>query len=480
MMMKITALLLLVFVPVGAAPPPLAARIRTLIQRSPAARTAFWGIEVRDLSTGAPIFRMNDDHFFVPASNTKLFTSALALTRLGADYRVHTTVMSASAPDSAGRIAGDLTLVGAGDANLSGRVIPYDVNAEKGDPLTALSDLAQQLWDHGVRRVDGDIVGDDTAFLWEPYGSGWGLEDPIGADGAPISALCVNDNTVAMNVVGNQISFDPPLPVFTIENRLQVFEGAMEKVHVDRLPGSTLLRLWGAVPPSYVGDPIHLAVDDPARYAALALMEALTRKGITVSGKAVAHHALPGTKPPEIPASAPIVLAERQSPPLIDDLRVTDKVSQNLHAEMLLRLVGHGDRHEGLDALQQFLDEAGIEREQYFFQDGSGLSRRNVVTPHAIVALLTYMAKSPVAAEWTSLLPIAGVDGSLRMRFIKTRAQGRVTAKTGTLSHTSALSGYATRRSGRRFVFTIIVNNYNGAPSEIRDTMDKICSLLVD
>ena len=477
-MPKWIALFLLLLVPASSAPPPLATRIRALIQRSPIARTAFWGIEVRDLATGAAVYRLNDDHFFVPASNTKLFTTALALSRLGPDYRIHTTVTAEAAPDAQGRIAGDLTLMGAGDANLSGRVIPYDVNAEKGDPLTAIQDLAAQLYQHGVRHIDGDVIGDDTAFLWEPYGQGWGIDDPLGTDGAPVSALCVNDNSITMNVLASSISFDPPLPAFTIENRIQVIEGGTNGVHVNRLPGSNVLQIWGAVPPSYAGQTFHLAVDDPARYAALALIEAMTRQGITVGGKAVAHHALPGVKLPD--RSPQTVLAERQSPPLIDDLRVTDKVSQNLHAEMLLRLVGQGNRRAGLEALQQFLEEAGVDPEQVGFQDGSGLSRRNLVTPHAIVTLLTYMAKSPLAESWTSLLPIAGVDGSLHARFEKTRAKGRLVGKTGSLSHTSALSGYATRRNGRRLVYSVIVNNYNGPASEIHDTIDRICSLMVE
>ncbi len=464
---------------------PLGARIRAVIEKSPLARSAFWGIEVADLQTGVSLFRWNADHLFVPASNTKLFTTALALQKLGADYKIKTVVTAPLAPDATGHITGNLVLIGAGDANLSGRVIPYAADAEKGDPLTAMQDLALQLFQHGVREIDGDVIGDDTAFEWEPYAPGWGLDDPFGADGAPASALSVNDNVVVLSVnpgalLGGpvQITFDPPIPVFQVENRATTAMDREHGIHVERQPGSGTVVVWGTIAP---GDPeqrFSLAVDDPARYAALSLVNAMNRQGIVVNGRAAAKHWQWGLPKPT--AEPGVVLAERTSPPLLEDLRVTDKVSQNLHAEMLLRIVGQGSRKEGLNQLKQFLSEAEIEDQDYSFRDGSGLSRHNLVTPHAVVALLSYMAKSPFAEQWKTLLPIAGVDGSLRARFTQSRAKGRLTGKTGTLTHASALSGYVTERNGRQLVYTVLVNNYNGTSYDIREVIDKIGSLLVN
>ena len=474
--MKLAALILLSAVPVVAATAPLAKRINALIEASPAARTAFWGIEAHDLNSRRTLILRNQNHFFVPASNTKLFTTALALSRLGAGFRVETLVTAAALPDAQGQITGPLTLVGAGDANLSGRPIPYDVAAEKLDPLTAMRDLAQQLFAKGVRSVAGDVIGDDTRFVYEPYGPGWGVDDPATSDGTPVSALAVNDNSISLLIEPTRLTFTPALAPFSVENR--IIPGLTKEIHVTRDAGSATLRLWGTMPADDTGETESLGVDDPARYAALALIAALQSQGIAVSGTAIAKHRYPGD--PFVSQTAGVTLASRPSPLLLDDLRVTNKVSQNLHAEMLLRLVGQGSRQEGLKALTEFVSQTGIDPEEYAFYDGSGMSRLNVVTPHAIVRLLTYMAESPLAAEFASLLPVAGVDGSLRLRFAKSVAKGKVFAKTGSLSHTTALSGYAVRKNGHRVIFSIMVNNYKGPAAPIRETVDRICALLVE
>ena len=153
--------------------PPAGARIAAILRSTPAAQRAFWGIEVVEAATGARLFATNPAHLFLPASNAKLFTTALALTRLGPDYRFETSVRAEITPDAAGRLAGDLRLVGGGDPMLSARVIPYQRGPTTGDPLQAIDALAAQVADAGVRRIDGNIVGDDTAYVWEPYPEGW-------------------------------------------------------------------------------------------------------------------------------------------------------------------------------------------------------------------------------------------------------------------------------------------------------------------
>jgi len=467
----------------------LAKEIERLLTASPAAKTAFWGIDVADLATGKALYRLNADHFFVPASNTKLFTTALALSRLGPAFTFQTRVLADAAPDGEGRIAG-LRLVGGGDPNLSGRALPYRMNAPKGDPLTAIEDLAAQVAAAGVKRVAGDIVGDDTWYAWQPYAAGWGLEDPESDDGPPISALTVNDNIFTLNVNPGQragdsavLSLVPAIEFFRIDNRVvTTAAGGERRIRYSRLPGSYDLHLWGEMPVRAKEIDLLMAVEDPARYAAMALRAALEERGIAVEGEAVSRHAWPGET---VVAPDGIELARRISAPLIEDLRVTDKVSQNLHAELALRAVakarqGVGSFEAGREEMKTFLAELGIAPESYNFNDGSGLARLNLVTPAAVLKLLRFMYGGPQREDWLSMLPVGGKDGTLSNRFGDSPGAGRVFAKTGSLSHVSALSGYIHRKDGRWAVFSILVNNYNAPAAEVRGVMDRICNLVVE
>jgi D-alanyl-D-alanine carboxypeptidase/D-alanyl-D-alanine-endopeptidase (penicillin-binding protein 4) len=460
-------------------PPALDAQIQAILA-VPAAKDAFWGIEIRDLKADKIIYSQNADHFFVPASNTKLFTTALALTRLGPDYRFHTRVLLS------GR---DLVLAGAGDPNLSGRTLPYEPNLPDPAPLAAINQLADEIVAHGIRRIQGNIIGDDTAFVYEPYPPGWGLTDTYDDDGPPVSAICVDDNVAKLQIVPAladgalvETEWQLPFELFRVDNALLTDGDARREIHYQRLPGSREIRIWGSVPPDGEIAPLPLAVDDPARFAAQALKEALARRGVICDGVAIARHQLPGAPPLDPLPGEPI--AERVSVPLVEVARVVDKVSQNLHAEILLRdvalrLNGKGSRQAGLDALAEFLQGAGIGPDDYHFSDGSGLSRYNIVTPHAIATLLEYMAASPVHEQWIGLLPIGGVDGSLRLRFRGLRLHGEIHAKTGSLSHVSALSGYVVRDDGSMLAFSILVNNYGAPTTVIRDVIDKIGAALL-
>ncbi|MGP8245665.1 MAG: D-alanyl-D-alanine carboxypeptidase/D-alanyl-D-alanine-endopeptidase [Bryobacteraceae bacterium] len=483
-------LLALAFAPALSAA-DLAGRIDKLLADSPAAEAAFWGVEIRDLKTGELLYSKNQDKFFVPASNTKLFTIALALNRLGPNYTFETRVQAGAAPDSAGLVAGDLRLVGGGDPDLSARSIPYAPGPVTGNPLAAIEDLAGQAVAHGVRRVAGGIVGDDTRYVWEPYGESWSIGDPQFEYGAPVSALTVNDNAFVLRVlpgprVGDpaELELDPPLEYYTIDNRvLTVPRGGPRQVHFERLPGSFHVDLWGTLPVASAPDDLELGIEDPALYAALAFRKALEERGVTVDGEARAQHRYPTWSDPA--AAAWVELARRTSPPLLEDLKITAKVSQNLHAEMALRAVGLARRGEGslkagLAELKDFLASAGISPDGYSLSDGSGLARSNLVTPATVVRLLRYMYDSPLRDAWLDLLPLGGEDGTLMSRFTDGPAKSRIRAKTGSLSHVSALSGYAQPPSGDWLVFSIIVNNAAAPSTQVRGIMDRICTLIVE
>ncbi len=240
---------------------PLAERIERLLAQSPVTRTAFWGIQATSLSTGKTLYELNANRFFVPASNTKLFTTSLALTRLGPGFTFQTRVLAAAAPDAGGRIAGDLRLVGGGDPNLSARAIPYRAGPgaagqNMGDPLAALGDLADQVAARGVHRIDGDIAGDDSWYVWEPFGKGWSIDDPLYDYGAPVSALTVNDNAFTLSILPGArdgdpaaIALNPAVEYYSIDNRIRtVAAGGERRVHYTRAPGSMTLELWGTIP----------------------------------------------------------------------------------------------------------------------------------------------------------------------------------------------------------------------------------------
>jgi len=486
----------------------LAESIDRLIASSPAARSAFWGIQIVDLGSGKTLDQQNPDRSFIPASNAKLFTTALALTRLGPDFTFQTRVMADQAPDAGGRIAGDVRLVGGGDPNLSARAIPYRKGPVTGDPLAALEDLAGQVAARGVVRIDGDIVGDDTWYVWQPYGTGWAIEDPLSDDGPPVSALTVNDNTITLSVhpgaaPGDMaaLALNPPVEFYRLDNRVRtVAAGAERRLHFERAPGSMDALVWGAIPLRDQGQDLLLGIEDPALYAATALRQLLEERGIAVAGRAVARHQYPngvgglGGTTAQAPAPMPMPtpmpdsgfeLARRTSAPLLEDLRITDKVSQNLHAELALRAVARARRNigsfeAGWEEMKAFLEEAGIHPEAYNLLDGSGLSRLNLVTPAAVVQLLRRMFASPARADWISLLPAGGVDGTLSGRFAGNPDAGRIHAKTGSLTHVNALAGYVERRDGRWIAFSMLVNNYNGPAAEIRAVMDRICTLIME
>jgi D-alanyl-D-alanine carboxypeptidase/D-alanyl-D-alanine-endopeptidase (penicillin-binding protein 4) len=492
-------LLLTALPPIVAAAAEPAARIAAFLDASPAARTSFWGVRIVDLERNRVLYERNSNRLFLPASNAKLFTTALALSRLGPDYRFQTRVLADRTPGEDGCVE-SLRLVGGGDPNLSGRAIPYSKDSPPGDPLAAIEDLAAQVAAHGVRCVTADIVGDDTAYVWQPYANGWSIDDPVWDYGAPVSALSVNDNTLSVGVLpGSQatdparIVLTPPVEYYEIDNRVRTgADGGKpeRKIMIDRLPGARQLRIWGALPLHDPGDSEVLGIDDPALYAAYAFRDALARHGIAIRGEARAVHLYPSQagdlKSGPAPEPEPgVEVARRDSAALVEDLRITDKTSQNLHAEMALRAVARarrriGSREAGIAEEQAFLDELGIDRGSYTFADGSGLSRLDMVTPTAVVRLLAHMYGSAAREAWVSLLPVAGQDGTLHARFAGTAQAGRIFAKTGTLSHVAALSGYARRRDGKMLAFSILVNNYNGPAGDLRAAIDRVCALIIE
>lgn len=502
--------------------PPRTLTLKELSRRidklmaDPLLQRGFWGIEVVDADSGQPVYERNSDRLFTPASNTKLFTTATALALLGPDFTVETTVETDGALDAQGKLTGDLLLVGRGDPNLSGRVSPYAQQTERVLPhLRVLEQLADSVVAAGVKEITGEIVGDDSLFAFERYGAGWGQDDLMWSDGAPASALTVNDNVIFLSLTPGEVgaparvTVDPDVSYYTIDNRVTTTapHTGTREIGMNREPGSKRLTIWGSLPADDTGWTQAIAIDDPAEYAALAFREMLTKRGVVVHGEPRAAHLFTSELPlyaldvktagehaehgggaspaPAVSYPTRKVLARLTSRPLRDDIVVINKVSQNLHAELALRQVGKergtsASLESALAAEQAFLLSIGLEEGSFHLYDGSGMSFHDLVSPRAVTTLLRWTQTQPWGELYRESLPVAGLDGSLNDRFRETVARTRVWAKTGTLTDVHCLSGFAETESGRRFVFSVLVNHHGMTGSAAKKVIDHLVELLVD
>jgi D-alanyl-D-alanine carboxypeptidase/D-alanyl-D-alanine-endopeptidase (penicillin-binding protein 4) len=339
--------------------------------------------------------------------------------------------------------------------------------------------------------VDGNVMGDDTRYVWEPQPGGWSSNSATEEYGAPVSALILHDNSFALTLrpaehAGGlaRITLAPQFENFAIDNRVVTTERGERKIEFYRSASGRELHAWGTIPKRDAGYTEELAIGDPALYAAEVLRDALARRGVAIRGGAVARHRFPDESGGTGSAKPEIVLAEHRSPPLIDVLQVVDKVSQNLHAEVMLREVSvaagrGGSREEGLAAMNDFLAGVGIPKADHEFTDGSGLSRATLVTPAAIVKLLTAMNESKYREQWLALLPIGGEDGTLGARFAAHPEARAIHAKTGTLDHVRALSGYADTPHNGRVAFSFLVNNFDGPGAGVTAILDQLALALL-
>ncbi len=480
------------------------ARVESILADSSAGR-ASWGILVADQNTGNPLYALNPEHFFSPASNAKIFTTALALAQLGSDYRFHTTLESNGILGADGRLAGDFILVGRGDPDLSNRKFPYDQQEETYGPVdTVLAEMVDAAVAKGLKEVDGNIVADDSYFPYDPYPAGWNVGDLFFKFGAPVSAIDFNDNSVSVEMrPGASLGAQPAIAVqpeaaagrFGFELTTAA-SGEQSDFAVVRQPGAAFLLLRGSISLGHAPMRTELAMLDPAETAAADLQQLLEARGVAVRGEIrVQHGAPPRTSPSGEPILGPslaatshsansLILAEHVSQPLLEIVRVTNKTSQNLHAELLLRTVGReklgtGSTAAGLKIERDFLTAAGIAHADVILSDGCGLARDDLVTPRAVVALLSYALHQPWGDAFVATLPVAGVDGTLEHRLRNTAAAGVVEAKTGSADHVRALSGYATTGRGEHLVFSIFDNNNPQRGANATTALDAITAAMV-
>lgn len=486
------------------------ARVDAALADSRASK-AFWGILIADRDTGQTLYELNADKFFAPASNAKIFTSALVLSSLPRDFRFHTTLETAGQLGADGRLVGDLILVGHGDPDFSNRKFPYAGKIEREGATDApLAQMVEQAVARGLREVDGDIVADDSYFPYDPYPAGWSVGDLFFTFGAPVSALAFNDNSFSIEVSpavregeAATLLVEPAAAMgsFGYEVNTGPSNGKPD-FSVVRQPGQNFILLRGSIPAGHAPIKLEFAMSDPGEVAAWALKQTLESRGIKVTGGVRVRHSEPprpfdSTVVPSgavtvpgawnadsSPATSRLVLADHISPTLLESISVTNKMSQNLHAELFLRTVarekaGIGSAEAGIWLEQNFLKTIGIAEGDVVLSDGSGLSRDDLVTPRAVVQLLRFISQQPWGADYIATLPIAGVDGTLENRMRDTTASGRVFAKTGSLEHVRAMSGYATTVRDEHLIFTIFGNN-NAHGHEATVTMDAIAVAMVE
>ena len=448
-----------------------------------------WGLVIIDAETGDTLYELNADKYFLPASNMKLFTTALALAKLGPDYRFRTTLETRGAVSPEGVVAGDLFLVGRGDPNLSNRKFPYNLKEEfDGPPEKVLAELADALVAKGVKEIAGDVVGDDSYFPREPYPSGWEIDDMVWEYGASVSAIVVDDNTTTLTLTPGdsagapaQAVVAPATPDFIVQNN--VITSAPETksdLTLTREPNSKIVVIRGTMPARSAPRKLVLAIHDPAEHAATLLTRLLVERGVKVSGAPRSMHIAEAST-----ASPRAVLAEHISVPLGDSVKLVNKISQNLHTEMLLRAAARNTMlwntpDDLMKFPADFYTAAGIAPGDVIQHDASGLSRHDLVTPRAIVALLKYAQTQPWFAPYYASLPVAGVDGTLETVMKNTPSAGRIHAKTGSVEHVRTRSGYADTASGRRLIFSFLSNNQGGTNHEASDALDGLCLAMME
>jgi D-alanyl-D-alanine carboxypeptidase/D-alanyl-D-alanine-endopeptidase (penicillin-binding protein 4) len=472
-------------------------RLLEIVRNSPSLSHAHVGWKFMEADSGKVLSDHESASFFTPASNTKLYTTAAALVRLGVTYQFKTVVKTMGRIEGDGTLTGDLIFVGGGDPNLSGRTVPYTVEKRDEDPLAAVKRLADQIQSRGIRQVQGDVIGDDTRYPFDPYPDGWTIDDATWYYGAPVSALAVNDSSVQVAVLPTQpgepadVYLNPEFGYFVVMNHVITDESAAAHVDISRPPGSNELILSGTIGRTAPKVEEYIAVPDPALFAAEALKAQLEERGISVRGEARAAHrnlssvANPVQEARVVSTPEGTVLASLDSAPLYQIVQVINKVSQNLHAEILLREMalathGVGTLAAALDERTKFLAEAGVDTTLFDFADGSGLARQDLTTPASTVQLLRYMWQRPERDSWLASLPVGGVDGSLRRRFKNVPGAERIHAKTGSLAHVSTLSGYLQTKSGTWIIFSLMINGEVNDKRDVQKLMEQAFPVFLD
>ena len=446
---------------------------------APAVSHAQWGVNFYSLRHAETLYSLNAARFMVPASNQKLLTAAAAAERLGWDFRFTTRVLATGPVGEDGTVSGDLIIVGSGDPT---------INPRHPERWRAFDDWAADLKARGVKVINGSLIGDDNAFAEPAWGIGWAWDNLQYGYGAAPSALQYNENQVEVIVgpgwgAGTRaiISTAPFGSGLVVDNGVTTVASEGETlIDIARIPGTTRLTVRGQIAEGAKPITLTASVENPTRFYLTSVREALARYGISVAGGIADVDDL--TAPPVLDAASELFVD--RSPPLDEIIDVMMKWSRNIYAETLLLATDDSGEPAtgagGLRRLRETLRSWGIAPEYYLPRDGSGLSRYDYLTADTLTWLLTYVWRDPQHADaFQSTLPVAGVSGTLANRMKGTPSEGRVWAKTGTLSNVRALSGYVTTLDGETVVFSMMANNFRVPAADIDAIMDRALAQMV-
>ena len=455
-----------------AQPAPLAPAVLRLTSELDSAFTgvefvrAQWGVIVQSLDNGQTLYRRNAERLFMPASNQKILTGAVALAQLGADFRWRTPVMARGARHG-DTLTGDVVVLGRGDPTLS----QHAAGGE--DVLGALRPWADSLRARGIRTVDGRVLADASWFPDAPLGDGWSWDRLQEDYAAPVGAALFNEGFALVEVTPGRpgeaaraalIPASAPLVLVAAVRTVPAESAQTARLRRARGLMSDTVQVTGTIAAGQRPRRLDVAMPDPARYFAAALRQVLEEAGIRVTG--VRRDTLP----------AGDTLFVWQSAPLRDVMPLFEKQSQNQIGELLLRTLGTlrgvASQDSGRAVVQETLRGWGISDDAYVYVDGSGLSRYNYVSPEAVALVLGAMARHPQFQVFYDALPIAGVDGTLETRMRGTAAAGNARGKTGTIANARNVSGYVTTRDGEHLVFVLLANHFtvpSAVPTRVQD-----------
>lgn len=449
----------------------------------PSFHRAFWGVKIVSLDTGEVVYEKNAGKLFIPASNMKILTAAAVLQVLGEDYTFRTSVYS-DGKVSGGILKGNLVIRGSGDPTLGARFTGENrSNPLSGDPWEVFSAWVENLKKLGIEKIEGDVIGDDNFFEQVNWGDGWSWDDMPYGYSAGFGALQFNESTAFIEVRPgkNPGSFAsarlvPRLESMSVESALETVNPECETDVRVRKEGRKYF-LSGQVAAGTGVFYQSVALPDPTAYFLDALSESLDKKGIRVTGRSVDIDDVDAV------SSRMELLFTHSSPPMKEILTVMLETSQNQYAESLFRLLdkketGKGDEGATM-TLNELLNSMGVPSDAYEIQDGSGLSRSNLLSPDAVVRVLQYMYRHESGRQFMEMLPKSGVKGTMKGRMSGTRASEKVYAKTGTLSWVRALSGYLQTEKGEILAFSMLVNNYNQPRQSAEYLQDQALEILV-